>query len=93
VERRLRSPINWLHGISIPTYLIEGQSPPSNRLDVEQMCARTHNALVRCIIAAGSDHFSVLSRVSRVIAARLSVARDIPFTLRPDEFGPGAERD
>jgi acetyl esterase/lipase len=85
-ERRLRSPIYWLPGITSPTYLIEGRSPPSNAEDVEELCAADHNPQVHCILAKDANHFSVLSRVSRVIAARLSVASDIPFVLRADEF-------
>lgn len=92
-ERRMRSPIYWLHGITSPTYLIEGKRLPGNRLDVEELCAKSRNPQIHCILADGYDHFSVLSRVSRVIAARLSVARDIPFTLQPNEFGPDAGRN
>ncbi len=92
-ERRLRSPIHWLAGISSPTYLIEGRNAPGNLADVEELCAKSRNAQVHCILADGSDHFSVLSRVSRVIAARLSVAGEIPFVLQPAEFGPAVGRE
>lgn len=85
-ERMLRSPIHWLHGITSPTYLIEG-STSGNRPDVEEMCARSRNPLLHCIVPPGLDHFSVLARVSRVIAARLSIAKEIPFALEPGEFG------
>jgi acetyl esterase/lipase len=85
-ERTLRSPIHWLHGITSPTYLIEGSNPPSNAADVAELCAASHNAQLHCILPKGFDHFSVLSRVSRVIAARLSVASEIPFVVQPTEF-------
>jgi acetyl esterase/lipase len=85
-EAKLRSPIHWLHGIASPTWLIEGREPPGNSADVEEMCARSRNPLVHCILAEGSDHFSVLARVTRVIAARISVATEIEFALRQDEF-------
>lgn len=92
-ERRLRSPIHWLHGITSPTYLIEGKRPPGNRVDVEELCAKSRNPQVHCIVPEGYDHFSVLARVSRVIAARLSVAREIPFAIQPDEFGSENSRN
>jgi pimeloyl-ACP methyl ester carboxylesterase len=91
-ERRLRSPIYWLKGISSPTYLIEGRNRPGNADDVEEMCARNRNPQVRCILAEGSDHFSVLTRVSRVIAARITIANEIEFALRPEEFAEAGRR-
>jgi hypothetical protein len=91
-ERRLRSPIYWLHGITSPTYLIEGRSPPSNAADVAELCAKSRNPQVHCILPTGLDHFSVLSPVSRVIAARLSIARDIPFALQAGEFDSESAR-
>jgi acetyl esterase/lipase len=69
-ELRLRSPVHWLAGISTPTYLIEGELPPGNAGELEELCA-TRNPLVHCIPAAGFDHFSVLWPLSRTIAARL----------------------
>jgi acetyl esterase/lipase len=87
LERRLRSPIHWLNGITSPTYLIEGRNRPGNADDVEALCAWTRNPQLHCILADGSDHFSVLARVTRVIAARISVGNEIEFALRPGEFG------
>lgn len=92
-ERRMRSPIYWLHGITSPTYLIEGKRLPGNRVDVEELCAKSRNPQIHCILADGYDHFSVLSRVSRVIAARLSVAGEIPFAIQAAEFGTEGARD
>jgi len=76
-----------------PTYLIEGRNPPSNIADVEELCTKSRNPLLHCILPEGLDHFSVLSRVSRVIAARLSIANDIPFVLQPGEFGKDGARN
>jgi acetyl esterase/lipase len=84
-ERMLRSPIHWLSGITSPTYLIEGASS-ANSEDVRNMCGVSKNPQLHCIVAAGSDHFSVLSRVTHVIAARLALANEIDFALRPEEF-------
>jgi acetyl esterase/lipase len=86
-ESRLRSPIEWLDGISTPTWLIEGAESPGNHEELDDMCAHTRNPVVHCISAPGLNHFSVLGSVSRVIAARLAVANTgIEFSLRPQEF-------
>lgn len=95
-EVELRSPIRWLAGISTPTYVIEGKTPPANTDDFEEICRKSGNPQVRCIPVEGSDHFSVLGRVAKVIAARLAVsASGTEFSLRPDDFpqaSVGADR-
>jgi len=86
-ENKVRSPIHWLDGISTPTWLIEGTEAPGNHDELDDMCAHTRNAAVHCISAPGFDHFSVLGNVSRVIAARLSVANTgVEFSLRPQDL-------
>jgi hypothetical protein len=85
-ELRMRSPVHWLHGLSSPTYIIEGKDPPGNIDELEVMCA-TERPLLRCIEVQGRDHFGMLTTVSRVIAARLAMASEgIEFKLRPDDF-------
>ena len=92
LELKLRSPIHWLSGISTPTYVIEGRNAPGNFSDFEEICRGSRNPLLHCIPVEGSDHFSVLARVSRVIAARLAVrAGGIEFALRPDDFAISSE--
>lgn len=95
-ETKLRSPIHWLGGITTPTYVIEGKVPPANIDDFEEICRKSTNPQVHCIAAEGSDHFSVLARVTKVIAARLAVsASGTAFTLQPDDFqqaSVGADR-
>ena len=86
-EARLRSPIEWLDGITTPTWLIEGAEAPGNHEALNEMCERTRNAAVHCISVPGFDHFSVLGNVSRVIAARLAVASaGVEFSLRQQDF-------
>jgi acetyl esterase/lipase len=90
LERRLRSPVHWVAGISTPTYLIEGDSSPGNADDLEVMCA-FRNPLVHCISAAGFDHFSVLWPVSRTIAARLVTGvPDGEPVIKAQQFARGA---
>ena len=86
-ESHLRSPIEWLDGITTPTWLIEGAEPPGNHEELNDLCEHTRNAAVHCISVPGFDHFSVLGRVSRVIAARLAVANaGVEFSLRPQDI-------
>jgi pimeloyl-ACP methyl ester carboxylesterase len=88
-ERRLRSPIHWLHGITTPTYIIEGRASP-NVGDAEEMCAASPR--VTCLMVEGADHFSVLARVARVVAARMSIGLDVERGLRVDDFPAEAGR-
>jgi len=86
-EARLRSPIEWLDGLSTPTWLIEGADAPGNRDELDDLCNHTRNPAVHCIAVPGANHFSVLSPVTRVIAARLAVVNSgVDFSLRPQDF-------
>lgn len=72
MELKLRSPIHWLSDIEQPTYLIEGTSSPSNLADLDTMCKRSRNPAVHCLRVAGADHFSVIRRATKVIAAQIA---------------------
>jgi acetyl esterase/lipase len=86
-EARLRSPIHWLAGITTPTYVIEGTTAPSNAESLQEICRRSTNAEVLCIRVAGANHFSVVSRVAKVIAARLAVPKEgVKWIIRPEDF-------
>jgi hypothetical protein len=87
IENRLRSPIHWLEGVTTPTWLIEGTEAPGNAEELDALCRETKNAAIHCISVPGFNHFSVLGKVSRVIAARLAVANSgIEFSLGPQDF-------
>jgi hypothetical protein len=84
-ERELRSPVFWLDGLTTPTWLIEGAGE-GNRDEVESMCSETRNPAIHCIVVPGFDHFSVLGHVSRMIAARMSVANTgVAFSLTQEQ--------
>jgi predicted alpha/beta-hydrolase family hydrolase len=72
-ELRLRAPRHWLEAIGTPTYLIEGDRQPGNIGELEELCALTRNPQVHCVAVAGKDHFSVLSTVNQVLAARIAI--------------------
>lgn len=85
MERKLRAPIHWLQGIASPTYVIEGRG--GNIAELERLCAKSGNPLLRCIPVEGADHFSVLARVSRPVAARIAVSPSAAgFSLSAEEF-------
>ena len=86
-EAWLRSPIQWLDGITTPTYVIEGTVAPSNIDSLEEICRKGARAPLQCIRVAGANHFSVVSRVAKVIAARLAVpAEGAKWIIRPEDF-------
>jgi acetyl esterase/lipase len=86
-ERRLRSPVDWLQGLSSPTYVIEGTERPGNLSELEELCAASTAPALHCISVEGHNHFGVLGVVSPVIAARIALAAEgIPFALRAGDF-------
>jgi len=72
LELNIRSPIHWLQGIASRTYLIEGGLPPSNLGDLAELCQASRNPVVDCITGYESNHFSILAKASRVIAAKIA---------------------
>ena len=82
-EKRLRSPMYWLHGIKSPTWIIEGTKRPSNSNSLDNLCAARKSELVHCVSVQGADHFSVLQPVTRRIASQLVLGK--PVQLQRDE--------
>ncbi|MEG0921099.1 MAG: prolyl oligopeptidase family serine peptidase [Comamonas sp.] len=74
-ERRLRAPINWLHAIKAPTWVIEGGNAPGNTQDLQALCMARKSEQVHCITVAGQDHFSVLQPITRRIAAQIAMGQ------------------
>ncbi len=88
MEAKLRSPIHWLGDIHQPTYVFEGTQSPSNQSDFEHICAGRGSPMLTCIAVKDADHFSVLAKVTPVLASkiRLSAAADQPLSLNAQEF-------
>ena len=82
-ERKLRSPMYWLHGVKSPTWIIEGSKRPSNISSLENLCAGRKSEQVHCVTVHGSDHFSVLQPLTRKIASQLVMGQ--PVQLQRDE--------
>lgn len=85
-ELDLRSPMDWLAAIEVPTYLIEGTEQPGNLVELEELCALTRNPMVHCLPVPGHDHFSVLNTVNRMLAARIAVGEETPPIVEAAQF-------
>jgi pimeloyl-ACP methyl ester carboxylesterase len=69
-ELELRDPVRWLHSVRSPAFVFEGTQ--RGNLDCLQNISReSHNPLVHCHPVKGKDHFSILSPVTRLIAAKV----------------------
>ena len=87
MELKLRSPVFWLDDIGQPTYVIEGTASPSNVADLEELCERSDNPQLHCLRVAGADHFSVIRRATKVIAARIA-SRPETLSLEAKDMAP-----
>ena len=82
-EKRLRSPVYWLHAIKSPTWIIEGSKSPGNINSLENMCATRKSNQLHCVSVQGADHFSVLQPLTRKLASQLVMGQ--PVQLNRDE--------
>lgn len=82
-ERRLRSPMHWLHAIKSPTWIIEGSKSPGNINSLDNMCAARKSNQLHCVSVQGADHFSVLQPLTRKLAGQLVMG--LPVQLKRDE--------
>lgn len=69
-ERRLRSPIEFLDAIGVPTMVIEG-TVQSNADSLRAMRAATGNSKLRFIEVEGADHFNVIAPVVDLLAGEI----------------------
>lgn len=82
-EKRLRSPVYWLHAIKSPTWIIEGSKSPGNINSLDNMCAARKSNQLHCVSVQGADHFSVLQPLTRKLASQLVMGQ--PVQLNRDE--------
>ena len=82
-EKRMRSPLYWMHAIKSPTWIIEGSRRPSNITSLDNLCAARKSEQVHCVSVQGADHFSVLQPITRKIASQLVMGQ--PVQLQRDE--------
>ncbi|MCC6463857.1 MAG: prolyl oligopeptidase family serine peptidase [Planctomycetes bacterium] len=70
-EMKLRRPIEWLEGISRPTFVFEGDDKPGNALHLLWLKGRNKNAKVQFFMVKNCDHFTILDPVNRLVASRI----------------------
>ena len=68
-ENDLRSPVEFVGGITTPTWAIEGDG--GNIDSLRALAQASTNPKLRCVTIAGANHFDVLAPVNRVIADRI----------------------
>jgi dienelactone hydrolase len=74
-ERRLRSPKYWLENIATPTFVLEGNSQPSNSSAISSLDRKTDNPKCHFLTVNGVNHFSILAPLNRLLAQK--ILRDI----------------
>ena len=75
-ELRMRSPINWLSSIKVPTFVFEGSDSGGNIYSLYQLKRVSKNPLVQFHPVKGKDHFSVLAPMTMLIASKIILDTD-----------------
>lgn len=88
-ERKLRSPVYWLKDIAQPTYLIEGAAGQNNLSELEALCSAPHSEKLQCLKIEGADHFSVLAKMTQVIATQLAANDAVTLVLNQEDLNRG----
>jgi alpha/beta superfamily hydrolase len=68
-EAALRSPINFINKIRIPTLIVEGEQ--GNYFSLIEMSSANDNNYVRIVAIQGADHFNHLAKSNDMIAAAI----------------------
>lgn len=68
-ENKLRSPIEWLHTITSPTFIFEGSD--GNIFSLFEMQAKNKNKLVKFYPIYGFGHFNLIFPLSNIIADKI----------------------
>ena len=69
-EVELRSPGRWLHSITVPTFVFEGDS--GNVRSLQAMQRASTNPKAQFFPVRGANHFSVLAPVNKLIAQKIT---------------------
>ncbi len=83
-EVRMRSPIHWLHGITKPTFVIEG-ADDGNDDSLKALQRRSTNSKVQFYLVGDRSHFSVLKPANRVIAKKILADRGASCNITLNE--------
>lgn len=82
-ECELRSPVKWLDGITVPTWLIEGEG--GNAASLTKLREANKNPKVAFALVAGAGHFDVLAPVNAAVAKQLAAGDLAPAAKVPQE--------
>lgn len=85
-ESELRSPLSMLDAIVTPTFVIEGTQAPSNADGLGAFETRRGRTPVHLFLVEGTDHFSILTPATRLLAAKVQEDRGTGITLTAAEL-------
>ncbi|AMV34942.1 Prolyl oligopeptidase family protein [Pirellula sp. SH-Sr6A] len=69
-EMRLRSPIYWMHCVTSPMYVLEGEEGNWDGA-IEVMAKENSNPRIHFYKIAGHDHFSVIAPLAELLASQI----------------------
>jgi dipeptidyl aminopeptidase/acylaminoacyl peptidase len=71
-ERRMRAPMRWMHCVTSPTFIIEGEEDGGNVEALEALRrASAGMKNVHAVRVKGPDHFSILGPANKLIAKKV----------------------
>ena len=70
-EMRLRSPIEWLHGVKSPMLVLEGLEGGNWQGSIDVMADGNSNPQIQFFPVPGHDHFTVIDPVAKLMAEKI----------------------
>lgn len=91
-ERRLRSPIHWLHGIASPAHLIATRGTPGDSDSAAKLCAASRNAHLRCVFVSGVASIDLVEPTLRAVGKRIAGNTPVAQPLTGEQILAGQRR-
>ncbi len=87
-EAELRAPIRWMHGITSPTFVFEGDSGRANIGSLRALMKAAHPEHVKFFPIKGADHFNTIRPISTLIAKKILADTDLqkPIDFTAEEI-------
>ena len=76
-EIRLRSPLNWLHCVHSPLFVLEGAKNGNWDGAIDVMAKQNTNPNIQFFRVPGHDHFSVIAPVVELLAEQIASGKVI----------------
>ena len=70
-EMRLRSPIDWLHCVKSPMFVLEGAEQGNWEGSIDVMAEENTNPQIQFFPVPGHDHFTVIDPVAKLMAQKI----------------------